>query len=809
MSLGDIRREDVLKALEEYTQLGEERFLQQYAFGPATKHYLVHEGRDYPAMAILGVAHRFVKGAAMPTNSLGGGAETNNRLRALGFEVREDSRGPGLDRTSAAAAKQHVERLVPDAATRTLLLTFFADVIDSAHGVAPDKWSVTMRHNRVTLNVGQNAVLTAYTSGCWMACRGALPPDFPKEFITESKFSTMPNTPVVEVPWAEFPRWGVPLRSLTIAAVLMSAEHYTRLHSGIARAHSPGFLDYLEAETGKQVPRPALEAAMASSAAGSAGAVTLVEESIYDFLEDNGLHFSKEVVTTYLLSLKTKPFVILSGISGTGKTKLAQAVAEWAGAEERLVSVVPQVPPGAGVWQYVLSQYTFDHRKIVIAREAEDLFWALPDQGSQSLGILYGDETYRGSVGLVHSKGRVLYELRLGVPLTERLKQEAQLGDRLNITVEGRGDPSQDPMSVRIERDVTPLATHAEPISRHTFVSVRPDWLDHRGLLGFYNLLSESYVGGAFLERVLEAFADEVDEKPHFVTLDEMNLARVEHYFADVLSVTESRQADDAGGLTQEPMRLHSEPQCLPLDEMPQRPAVCAGCRATQEKQRACKLHPEGIRMVPPSLRIPTNLFITGTVNIDETTHMFSPKVLDRANVIEFNEVDLLGTKEHGDTAFSLKNGAVDLGNTRPATLSDFREDMPKAAREKLAGLNALLEPYHLHFGYRVANEVGLYVQNAVEYVGKDAADTALDLQVLQKVLPKLHGTKQRLLEPLWKLLLFTTWATPPDEKYSKDAEAKAESHLRTGAAPMPRSAKKLLRMLRRVQEQGFVSFIE
>lgn len=211
MSVGDIRREDVLKALEEYNQLGKEGFLAKYAFGPATKHHLVHDGKSYPARAILKVAHKFVKGTPIPTSVLSGGPETNEKLRALGFSVEEEFAG-GMDRTSAEAAKRHVERLIPDAPTRTLVLSFFADVIAAAHAAGPEKWSVTMRLNRVTLNVGQNAVLSAYTSGCWMPCRGALPQDFPSAFVTTSKFSTMPETPVVEVPWAQFSRWSTPLK---------------------------------------------------------------------------------------------------------------------------------------------------------------------------------------------------------------------------------------------------------------------------------------------------------------------------------------------------------------------------------------------------------------------------------------------------------------------------------------------------------------------------------------------------------------------------------------------------------------------
>jgi 5-methylcytosine-specific restriction enzyme B len=96
---------------------------------------------------------------------------------------------------------------------------------------------------------------------------------------------------------------------------------------------------------------------------------------IYDFLRTAGFHFPDELVTTYLLSLITKPFVILSGISGTGKTKLAQLVAEWAGSEEREVEQEsPVVEQRGDTWLYRLQPYNFRHRKIVLSREYEDQF---------------------------------------------------------------------------------------------------------------------------------------------------------------------------------------------------------------------------------------------------------------------------------------------------------------------------------------------------------------------------------------------------------------------------------------------------
>ena len=424
---------------------------------------------------------------------------------------------------------------------------------------------------------------------------------------------------------------------------------------------------------------------------------------IYDFLRLRGFHFPAELVTTYLLSLKTKPFVILSGISGTGKTKLAQAVAEWA---------------GAGV------------------------------RGGQR-------------------------------------KEEL-----------------------------------AEPVARHEFVSVRPDWLDGKEVLGFYNVVTEEFASRPFLNLLLRAHRD--PGEPYFAILDEMNLARVEHYFSDLLSATESRTVD-GGKLRQEALYLHEKPRCLPLSPPAgwTRPERCASCKATEAEVDACQLHFDGVQMVPPKLKVPPNTYITGTVNVDETTHMFSPKVLDRANVIEFNQVDLLG---YGDDAepgsFALRNGQIELGASTVARQEHFHK-APEQVRSTLAALNKLLAEWNLHFGYRVANEIALYVNNAVEAIGPEAVDTALDLQILQKVLPKLHGSRQKLLAPLWRALLFTLTGRDLGLDYSdeglkaieEDTSRKEPVTLPGGvdlSTPlMPRSAAKLLRMLRTLRAQGFVAFIE
>ena len=133
---------------------------------------------------------------------------------------------------------------------------------------------------------------------------------------------------------------------------------------------------------------------------------------------------------------------------------------------------------------------------------------------------------------------------------------------------------------------------------------MRPEWTDPTGLTGYYDVLSNRYVVPPFLEAVLLATA--YPDSPVFVVLDEMNLARVEYYFSDVLSAIETGEA----------LLLHAN--SVPLE----------GTTGTS---------------IRAELPLPPNLYITGTVNVDETTNAVSDKVLDRAVVIDMSAVDLAG----------------------------------------------------------------------------------------------------------------------------------------------------------------------
>ena len=219
--------------------------------------------------------------------------------------------------------------------------------------------------------------------------------------------------------------------------------------------------------------------------------------------------------------------------------------------------------------------------------------------------------------------------------------------------------------------------------------AVRPEWTDPTGLTGYYDVLSNRYIIPSFLEAVLLATAH--PDSPVFVVLDELNLARVEYYFSDVLSAIE----------TGEPVRLHSN--SVPLEG------------STGVSIRA-------------EMPLPSNLFITGTINIDETTNPISDKVLDRAVVIDMSKVDLPGFLA------ALEKRESGLANAR------------KACEPQLVTTHTLMTMHGLGFGYRVAEEVLRYWAFADQHMG-GATSTTIDDLMVQKVLVRLRGAeKQRPL---------------------------------------------------------------
>jgi MoxR-like ATPase len=517
-------------------------------------------------------------------------------------------------------------------------------------------------------------------------------------------------------------------------------------------------------------------------------------------LDKGGLYFPGETVANVLLALQVKRFVILTGISGTGKTRIAQAIAARF-PRTRTVAAPREVDERTVIVR--IAPYVHEHHRIVLpAALASQMPAVLQQHGAGTIqgqwpgGALELSTYRRNNALVVMFKG----ELRKWVDAT------FVEGDALVLRLEG---PTEGPPDTIVFEKPTATNQRTERLRNTEIIPVRPDWTDPRGLLGFFNPLTRQYVTTPFLRLLLaadaelrQAAAEKRSPHPFFVLLDEMNLARVEHYFSDLLSAMESvgDDSDDTSGM----LHLHDD-------------------QSIEEGES------ETAEAVPRRVRIPTNLFVVGTVNVDESTYMFSPKVLDRAFTVEFNGVDLEGLgrsiEDGGELDLVRWDGRLQ-GSQRPDR-DDWRwlrQHRDGVLGDQLTALHDLLASANRHFGYRVACEIARFVRLAVEQTASDeataftAARAALDLGVLQKVLVKLGGTQAEIAPLLDELLWFTLagknvaegdrkldqWRLDPIESEVVPVDDASED-----VPVFPRSAAKLWRMRRQLQERGFTSWIE
>ena len=286
--------------------------------------------------------------------------------------------------------------------------------------------------------------------------------------------------------------------------------------------------------------------------------------------------------------------------------------------------------------------------------------------------------------------------------------------------------------------------------AEYKLVSVRPDWSDSSDLFGHVDL-NQKFVEGSVIKFVKQAELN--PSKPYFLCLDEMNLARVEYYMSDILSAIETRRHESGMIVTD------------PIDVNYGNDSAAAGRYG--------------------KLILPGNLYIVGTVNMDETTFPFSKKVLDRANTIEFSYVDLLSMP-----SFSTEPAPkVAVDNDFLASKYITLNDCDAADKSFISGIcttlsrvNGILEMANAHIGYRVRDEIVFYMLNNKK---ADLLDekAAFDNQIMQKILPRIQGSSESIKKMLEELLKLCD---------SENFEA---------------SAKKINFMIKRYDEDGFTSY--
>lgn len=278
--------------------------------------------------------------------------------------------------------------------------------------------------------------------------------------------------------------------------------------------------------------------------------------------------------------------------------------------------------------------------------------------------------------------------------------------------------------------DVDSEEYKAQKPKNFEMVQVKPNWHDSSELIGYVSRIDGvRYVVGPFLKFMVKAIQD--PETPYFLCLDEMNLAPVEQYFAEYLSVVESRKRQDDGTIVTDPIIDYSdteEYQSLIYQLFPD-----------DDDLRKAFLTEEGGKR----LSIPQNLIVVGTVNMDETTFSFSRKVLDRAMTIEMNEVDLNGGLDTRHEKIG-KLGAAELIGAAAEGVdvySDYKEVCDKAINY-LQAINKKLEGTPFKIAYRTRNEVLLYVVNNLPYNKDEKGDELSQEYVIARALDEITNMK-------------------------------------------------------------------
>lgn len=307
--------------------------------------------------------------------------------------------------------------------------------------------------------------------------------------------------------------------------------------------------------------------------------------------------------------------------------------------------------------------------------------------------------------------------------------------------------------------------------AEYSLVPVRPDWSDSSDLFGHLDL------NGRFIEGAITSFLKNASlnpNKPYILCLDEMNLARVEYYFSDFLSIIETRNFDN-GIIISEPL-------------------VNGNVYGTSDA-----LEKFG------EMRFTENFYVVGTVNMDETTFPFSRKVLDRANTIEFSHVDLIPgefTEEEPLALLDVENGFLKTEYLQLQHCED-KEYISKICTE-LQKVNVILKKAEAHVGYRIRDEIAFYMLNNKknELLSEDEA---FDNEIMQKILPRIQGSSFTIKNML--IELFQECAGDYTGLSGSSTYEQMTNYIVNNLCKYKKSASKIAFMIRRFEEDGFTSY--
>jgi hypothetical protein len=422
-----------------------------------------------------------------------------------------------------------------------------------------------------------------------------------------------------------------------------------------------------------------------------------------------------EFINNFVSALLAKPFVILTGSSGTGKTRLALQFAE------------------------ALEEGNINKNKN----------WVNVVVNSSGKIISSDEEEVRDLC------------LQSNIFTAKNESQEFIVSITMNIQISSDDKDFYEAINKSERNNIQLAIAETNESNRYLHVPVGADWTDSRNMLGYVNPFGAQgqkvYEITPTLKLILKALHPSNTSLPFFVILDEMNLSHVERYFSTFLSIMEANRStksnDGLGIIEKEYVPLIVE--TLSRDEL-----------ETQDN-KLIRESAEILLKEGKSIILPPNVFIVGTVNIDETTYMFSPKVLDRAHVIElqtespsafFNKVnkriqigDVSRVLQLFDESIKYRDKEGSSG-THPldllkASISDNGdyEKVEHALEILLDGVYKILKTINFDFGYRITKEVVEYMDMFNKLDPNHDWQISFDYAVLQKILPKIHGNKRHL----------------------------------------------------------------
>ena len=442
----------------------------------------------------------------------------------------------------------------------------------------------------------------------------------------------------------------------------------------------------------------------------------------YEYLKNERLFYPVDTIENILLSIKVKPFLIFSGGTGTGKTKIAQMYGRFISSNEE---------------EYAIANTTVTLNKADtnngFTLSADDFFNKLPYDGRKA------DGTYKIKIGKLETDCTIKLSPRLWYkPNVQSFRDEIN-----DLKKQGK---NKETLTIFIPKK-------SMDGSNYEIIPVGSNWTENRFIIGYKNVLTSKYSSTKSLDLIVRA--NKNTSEPYLLVLDEMNLSHVERYFSDILSAMESGEA-------------------IELDS-------------------------DGTD-VPKKIELSGNLIIIGTVNVDETTYAFSPKVLDRANVIEFETIpvsEIISQLSNNDKP----DGDIEYLDNCTAGL-EVRQKNATAIKDEICSISSnipifdelicdldlmqkMMDGVNLSFGFRTINEIFRFMY--VSWVYKNRGTFVswkrfFDAQIKQKILPKIHGNLsiKETLQSLFELCSKKGYVT---------------------------SANKLEKMIETLEKQRYVSF--